>query len=578
MVRVMIAIGIECATACGSCRAQVPVNALVPSLYCPSCAAVVHLSPQGIAELVKEALSRPAALGQNEGRRSAVWTPDGQFDVGYLRMEARCEYCGTPVAADQAVRDGKSPGWVRCAKCGAGLSVRSAPADLVPALPGVSWLFGEDFAQLAAAGATALASSQQPQAIPCSRCGAALTVDGSSRQVLCNYCGVTMMLPDEIWARLHPSASVRRWFALVADAPAAAVGTAAVHATDSSSWPNPSDVCADGSGTIYCVGYQDVFAIDARQMQVRWMQHGHGLKVPKIALTLDGRVIVWSNDSDAANVYRANDGQPWGQLGGMEPPGAQMHSLDFFKMSCFACDADGTFLGLFEERLVRFDPQGNGVPTWPEQKGGFSFLKKKPKPAPLWQPCAARPTDTRDKNHWDAPRQRLAVGARRASGFDWMGFKLEKVGNQPIAFGWNCHPRISVGYDGGLYVLGKADTGRDQVLARFDRQGRKIYGVTLPVDDVEWNTRGFAAQDGTAFVLAKQGDYRMLLRVSPDGKTIAPIAQDKAMNGPIIDGDEHLALAPDGTAFVLGRKNSLKVFAPDGRVLGMSPAAQRGET
>jgi len=566
----MIGVGIESATICSSCKASVPINALVPSVYCPSCAGVIRLSAQSIAELVKEALARPAALRHNEGRRCSVWTPDGRFDVNYLRMEPRCEYCGAAVAADQAVDEGAVSGRVFCGQCGAGLSVRPPPAELAPALPGVSHLFGEDIAQLVAAGATTLVSAQQGQAVPCSSCGAALALDGSSREVQCSYCGVSMVLPDQIWARLHPSKAMRRWFALVADTAATAVGAAPA----ASSWPEASDACADAQGTIYCVNSDVVFAIDPHRMQVRWMQHGHGLRQTQVAVTFDGRVMVWSDLADSARVYHANDGRPCGQLGGMEAPDAQVHCLDFFNMSKFACDADGSFLGLFRQRLVRFDPQGNGVPTWPEQKGLLSAFKRKARPAPLWRPCSTCPTDPFDQQNWNASRQRLAVGAGEVSGFNWMNFKLENVGSQPVAFGWTCRPTINVGYDGFLYVLGSASSSDERVLTRFDREGRKMYAVVFSAAELAPNTRPCATPDGTAFVLAKQGECRLLLRISPDGQ-IVTIAKARAMGGPLGYADDLLALAPDGTAFVLGGKNRLKVFGPDGRVLGMTPTSQR---
>jgi len=530
---------------------------------------VIRLSAQSIAELVKEALSRPAALRHHEGRRCSVWMPDGRFEVNYLRMDPRCEYCGAAVAPDQAVRDGATSGWVRCGQCGAGLSMRPPPAELAPVLPGVSHLFGEDIAQLGAAGATALVSSQQGQAVPCSRCGAALTVDGSSREVQCSYCGASMMLPDPIWARLHPSTAKRRWFALVADTASAAVGAAP--ATAASSWAKVSDACADAQGTIYCVNSDDVFALDPHRLQVRWMQHGHGLLDPHVAVTFDGRVIVWSALAVSARVYDANDGQPCGQLGGMEAPDAQVHSLDFYNMSKFACDADGTFLGLCRDRLVRFDAQGRGVPTWPEQKGLLSTFKSKPRLAPLWRSCSTRPTEPLDQENWDVHRERLAVGADEVCGFDWKHFKMDDVGSQPDAFGWPCRASINVGYDGFLYVMGNGRNNGEKVLARFDRDGRKMYAVAFPADEMTRNERPCATPDGTAFVVARQW---ALLRISPDGQ-IATIAKPKAMGGPIGWADDLLALAADGTAFVLGGENRLKVFGPDGRVLGMTPTSQR---
>ena len=54
-----------------------------------------------------------------------------------------------------------------------------------------------------------MASLAAPILFDCSKCGASLPVDGSTRLVVCVYCRTEMMLPDEIWHEFHPPAPVQ---------------------------------------------------------------------------------------------------------------------------------------------------------------------------------------------------------------------------------------------------------------------------------------------------------------------------------------------------------------------------------
>ncbi len=40
--------------------------------------------------------------------------------------------------------------------------------------------------------------------VQCSKCGAALPLEGTAQTVVCRYCGASTLLPPEVWQRLHP--------------------------------------------------------------------------------------------------------------------------------------------------------------------------------------------------------------------------------------------------------------------------------------------------------------------------------------------------------------------------------------
>jgi hypothetical protein len=85
-----------------------------------------------------------------------------------------------------------------------------------------------------------------------------------------------------------------------------------------------------------------------------------------------------------------------------------------------------------------------------------------------------------------------------------------------------------------------------------------------------------AGADGEAYALGDQDDdHRVLVRISPDGREIKTIAEDRAVGGPLQRGDRHLALSPSGTIAVAGENGSVKIFDREGRVLSTHRVSRR---
>ncbi len=557
----MITVGMLCHTPCPSCKEPIPVNALVDTLFCSGCSHVVRLSGPGLTQLLAPALERPGALGWREGRRKTVWTPDGAFDVSFTRMMPRCETCKRSLDLEAGIPEGAS---LACTGCGSELTVRPPPAGFGPEVfPGVSHLIGEDADLLAAT----VAGDREPVKLTCSSCSGTLSVDGRSRVVSCQYCSAEVMLPDEVWQRLHPARTGRRWF-LVLDQP----GSRVAQAAEPLSWMSVYRAVVDPEGRLICLGRAEgssgtsLWAMDS-EMRTLWVQRD--VDGPCLTLRHDGQVLLWSDEEHSAKVFSCEDGLPSGTVGEREPQGAAVHHLDLVKLEALTCDLDGSYLALFYERLLRFGPDGVGRPTWKKAGGLFGWFKRGQRQRSLWSPCETRPSDQLQQQLYDAGRSRIGQGARGVQGFNWMNFKLEKVGHRPLAFGWPCDARPNVGFDGCLYVLGKGEF-KDHLLARFDRSGDRRYVVKLPIDDFEYGVRVGADAAGNAYIFGKQNsprgeDYRVIVRVSPDG-TVTELVRDRQLDGPLHWKDERLAVAPDGRFYVLGASATLKAFEPDGTV------------
>ena len=406
----------------------------------------------------------------------------------------------------------------------------------------------------------------------CGQCGGTLEIDGSTRKVGCSFCGADVFIPDDVWVRLHPASTARRWFVLTGGAPGAPVGK--------ETWFGVKEARADASGTVYCLGSwggeMALWAVGPSDLRIKWLQRGLGFEPPaRLTLTAYGQLLIWSDRECSTSAFNCADGTPAGTLGEQEPGDATVHALDFVGLESFCACPDGTFVALFKERLLRFSRDGRGLHTWPVETGLFSFLKKAPRPASLWQPSTSMPNDQLDKHDWDGARQRIARPARKVLGFNWMSFDIEKVGDRPMAFGWSSHPRLGTGPDGSIFVLAEGERHGLHLL-RFDRRGKRQYTAQLPLDDVEHAFSPLGTADGSAYVLGEQNhEFKAVVRVSPDGRQVTEVARDKQVGGLLIEDDECLAVAPDGRFYVAGDDGSLIALQPDGQVIAMTDDARR---
>jgi hypothetical protein len=282
-----------------------------------------------------------------------------------------------------------------------------------------------------------------------------------------------------------------------------------------------------------------VFAID-RSGEPRWAT---SVALPlnrsnSLAITQDGYLLAWSNQEHAAWLIAADSGEIRGRFGAVEPAGADVHHLDLLGFATLAACADGTFVGVFEERLVRFGRDGVGLPIWP----GASC-------APLYAACPTRPADAAT---WDVALRRRAVTARELLGYDWRGFRIDALRARPLAFAWNAHPALTACPDGSLIVRTRGG------LARFDPRGERVFARALPIDDIVDTRRACCDRAGFAYVLGhhhnpRGSKYLVVVRASPDGTAIDEPVRDARLGGTLaFDDVEQFAVMADGTVAVAG--------------------------
>ena len=531
----------ELSIGCPSCKQPLPINGATESVLCARCHTTVETPP----ELFRTALGEPTATAigyaEGEGRNSTIL---GQWRVQltYGRLKARCEPdCKEPFPED-ALRERLAAGGgeLFCGACGKGATVRPPPPWFREAThPLVIGVFGET------AGAERVEAAD-PKSIRfhCYHCGAAFPLSKDmERSPTCAYCDNAMVVPDEIWLRLHPVATVQRWWALLDVA-----GGVGVLPSDCSDFADFT-ITAEGELIVAWeadddgeVGHPARVARVGDAGLLRWIQDGvefsedAELQVAKrsglVVLVDKGE---WSDDPDFVRLLDPKDGAPVRTLDGVRVK----------DLRGFALDWDDTLL------VHR---------TWEEDGDERAFRRfslDTGERLPLWSGASK------------APRE------GRAPSWGKLGdFPVSPPGSSDLfGFGW----------DGVFYLVAEDGTR----LARYGRDGRLMAEQALVVPGLHDDLEAFAVtRDGTIYLLGERAPsdalkgerWAHVWKLAPGASEAALFLGPLAPGEPLIDQyEDALEAHPDGRVYLGRELEGLRVFGPDGAVLWKSTATKQHE-
>ena len=547
----MMGIMIELKATCPACEGWIAVNGLVPGAACNGCGKVRELSPDWWKALMQNVLKEaPRAKPGKVFHYSETVT---SYEIKFERRHPRFPETERDIDMDAAVAgavDGRFPD----PATGRPLSVRPVPEEYREGLPGVRTIVSEDLDCLSRATGSVqpvqTLQPQGPQPFACPHCGAALTIDGKERKIRCAFCSADAYLPNEMWQKLHPAYAATPWYLWYDERHAPL-------AWDGKAW----DAVVDGEGNLYLTLESRVAGVDVllvacidRTWRMKWARYGLDCNAIPIILDKEGRILLWSGDTNAFKILSAENGSDVERpekADGSQPKGDARSSMKDFTL--LAVDVDGTLIGrrnlgeaggdlaglqrfrriettIHDELCgpARFDPSGAELPFWPEPKKGKLFKKMKVFFSSLG----------------DVPY-------------------VSEIGDRFLRM-HESYFRLSVGREGSYFFLFA------KTLIRFDREGRKIYAVELPCDGTEG--KACADEEGNAFVIGVDRhnlDAASILRVSPDGKKIDVFVPSVLDGGGMCTGMV-LALSPDRTIHVIGYGGCMRVFSAEGKLVHAS--------
>jgi DNA-directed RNA polymerase subunit M/transcription elongation factor TFIIS len=196
---------IECNIKCPSCDNPVPLNGPWEIAHCNHCQSDINIPHEYWIDLFNSIYEDIPSYEEGEGTNSTIW---GTFHstLLYARLKPYCLECKTDMEMDWEIKGEQK---YKCKSCGNTINVVSAPEWVVEEKPEVKVFVNTG---LIAKSDEEKSDIEGPVIFTCPGCGGALSIDGSERIIVCEYCGANVYLPDDLWLRLHPAKKKRRWF------------------------------------------------------------------------------------------------------------------------------------------------------------------------------------------------------------------------------------------------------------------------------------------------------------------------------------------------------------------------------
>ncbi|MGH7329778.1 MAG: hypothetical protein ACREJX_15635, partial [Polyangiaceae bacterium] len=373
-----------------------------------------------------------------------------------------------------------------------------------------------------------------------------------------------VVIPDAVWAKLHPLPVQRVFFLWHDPAKSAVASTGQMDLA----WQDVRDVVVDAHGNLYFLGGRNESVFMSEQLTIwstdaslalRWVREKIHFEMDdatqaRLAIAPSGFLVLYVNAGlfngrHSAMVLSCADGTTAATLGGVEPDDATAHHFDLKYVGSLTCDVDGTLLGLLHNRLLRWTHDGKPLETWPPKRGIFGEQHQK-----------LRPLFYRDEK---GERHALYADEKYPPGVD-------EIKDRPTEISSDSSTCL-VGPDGALYLQ------NDEHLAKLDRAGTVLYRASLPE---KGSNRGRPCADGYGNLYVIRSTARTkthsIFRVSPDGRDTRVVVDGSAIGTPISDADV-LAVLPDGTMVVFADEASVRIFGADGRARFLSEKARKDD-
>jgi hypothetical protein len=211
----VISLSLKFSIDCANCGETLPVNKASKRILCDRCNEETFIPLVLWQKLVTENLVEATTLKpETSSWANGVLAGVGSYSIVYGNMLPRCsDGCGGLWSLDNVLRIAeKGETKFRCTSCGKIWSIRESPEWFKKVIPHVTYLVAEETPEDKGGK---FAGSKEGISMCCYNCGARLQLDGCRRVEKCKYCGQDLMIPDDIWSRLHPVTVSRPWYILV---------------------------------------------------------------------------------------------------------------------------------------------------------------------------------------------------------------------------------------------------------------------------------------------------------------------------------------------------------------------------
>ena len=198
---------------CFFCKNPLPVNQLSDKILCASCSNEMPATEEFWVFFISKKIGEASKMKPGTSTSATGSTASlGKYSLNYGNIQPKCKGCDAEISME-SLFDLASNGETRfsCSECGTISSVRVPPAWFKKIAPFAVLLVGES----APDAEGTFTGSTEGISIKCYQCGGPLPIDGSSRSVKCIHCSADLLVPDDIWQRLHPAVTVHQWYIII---------------------------------------------------------------------------------------------------------------------------------------------------------------------------------------------------------------------------------------------------------------------------------------------------------------------------------------------------------------------------
>jgi len=522
----LISVGLTFTSECPHCRNPLPVNQASEVTLCSKCWQGAPTPVKLWEFLVAKRLVEASAMEpETDSWATIMHASLGNIRLTFGNLAPRCGGCEAFLSLESIftlAKEGDTK--FSCSACGAIASVRVPPPWFESVAPFAFLLVGET----APEGGGALTGIPEGISMRCYHCGGPLPLDGSSRTVKCRHCGQDLLVPDDIWQRLHPTVSAHPWYVLLNTGEAAALLPDDIDDfLDLAALPGGDTALLWKEDSTGRIGRAD------RNGGFRWLNKKIPVSDYARLLYAPGQDLIWvvDREQDIAQAFRADTGASAATVKKKKNKPDFITAVDH---EGIAAATDGTLLvhRCWEDdnyALRRFDSTGKRVRLWPGSDD--DDLPKKRVEWNVLGDCPARPPD----------------GA------------------------W-----IESGPNGSLYFI---DRGSGHY-ASFDREGIPRGTVEPDCKDVSKIQDCGVSGDGSVYILfdhkksINEINFSHVGRIKPDGSFTVLAGPHAKKNSSSLGTDmELMSVAENGEIHLCDRGfDNFRILAPDGSPIWRSPA------
>jgi|GEM_PF-524418 len=200
-------VSIEIKTSCEKCGLPVMVNGPLQAILCTSCHHEKKISAMTWKSMLEDSLEDCKSLKKGEGMQSQTIAGDFNRSLTITNEFPLCYSCSKKLKnIPENITETVS---IICFQCKANNTVVPASQWLSQMIPEIILTVNSQTDEV---DGEKDASTGKPVYFTCPACSGNLQVDGSSRLVTCKYCTADIYLPDDLWLRMHPVSTVKKWY------------------------------------------------------------------------------------------------------------------------------------------------------------------------------------------------------------------------------------------------------------------------------------------------------------------------------------------------------------------------------